>query len=180
MIRDSNDLTSFKWATVKSVGPISIQLDGDTAPLLLIPDCLIDPSSLYVNDRVRVEMSLRKVVIHGKANGGSDSTQGWVKPTLSNGFTHHPTWPILYRANAGRFALRGACYRSSPTPANTYLTLFMIPNSRYFPTGQVRETGRADAGQSTAVTNNGEVQMLITAAVTGGVGLPVDGTNWDY
>lgn len=69
MIKDVKDLTSFKWATVRSVNPISVQLDGDPAPLALIPDCLVDPASLTVGNRVRVELSLRKVVIHGRNNG---------------------------------------------------------------------------------------------------------------
>ena len=70
-IQDINDITSFKWATVRGVNPISIKLDGDTSPLALIPDSLVDPSSLSVGDRVRVELSMRKVVIHGANNGGS-------------------------------------------------------------------------------------------------------------
>ncbi len=69
---DIKDMTSFKWATVKGVNPLSIKLDGDSAPLALIPDSLVDPNGLKVNDRVRVELSLRKVVIHGKADGGTE------------------------------------------------------------------------------------------------------------
>lgn len=69
MIRDSNDLTTFKWATVRNLSPLAIQLDGDPAPLALIPDTLVDPQLLSVGSRVRVELSLRKVVIHGVANG---------------------------------------------------------------------------------------------------------------
>jgi hypothetical protein len=66
---DLTDMTSFTWATVKTVGPLSIQLDGDSAPLALIPETLIDPLELLVGSRVRVELSLRKVVIHGVASG---------------------------------------------------------------------------------------------------------------
>lgn len=72
MIRDANDITSFKWATVRGTNPLSIQLDGDADPLALIPDSLVDPVGLKVLDRVRVELSLRKVVIHGKSNGGTE------------------------------------------------------------------------------------------------------------
>lgn len=68
-IQDIRDITSFKWAQVTSVSPLAIRLDGDTAPLALIPDSLIDPLSLVVGDRVRVELSLRKVVIHGRSKG---------------------------------------------------------------------------------------------------------------
>lgn len=69
MIQDLNDITSFKWATVHTVNPIIIQLDGDSAPLAMLPDSLVDPATLKVGDRVRVELSGRKCVIHGKVNG---------------------------------------------------------------------------------------------------------------
>lgn len=61
------DLTSFKWAVLMNVSPLSIKLDGDSAALALVPDTLVDPASLTVGDRVRVELTQRKVVIHGKA-----------------------------------------------------------------------------------------------------------------
>lgn len=67
---DIRDITSFKWATVVGVNPISIKLDGDSLALALIPDSLVDPLSLFVGSRVRVELSLRKCVIHGVADGG--------------------------------------------------------------------------------------------------------------
>lgn len=69
MITDLQDITSFKWATIASSSPLSILLDGDTAPLALVPDSLIDPRLLWPGDRVRVELSLRKAVIHGKSAG---------------------------------------------------------------------------------------------------------------
>ena len=65
-VQTVGDITSFKWATVTGVSPLAIRLDGDTSPLALIPDSLIDPAMLTVGDRVRVELSLRKVVVHGK------------------------------------------------------------------------------------------------------------------
>jgi microcystin-dependent protein len=61
--------------------PLSIRLDGDSAALALIPDSLVDPLSLSVGDRVRVELSLRKVVVHGVANGGSGAMAGDIKWT---------------------------------------------------------------------------------------------------
>lgn len=84
MIMDVKDITSFKWATVTGTGPLAIRLDGDSSPLALIPDSLIDPLSLVTGDRVRVELSVRKVVIHGRANGTSDTTPGEVKMTAAS------------------------------------------------------------------------------------------------
>ena len=69
-VTDIRDITAFKWATVMGTNPLSIKLDGDTAPLALIPDSLVDPLSLAPGDRVRTELSLRKVVVHGVSKGG--------------------------------------------------------------------------------------------------------------
>lgn len=69
MITDIKDLTSFKWATVIANSPLSIKLDGDTAALGLVPDCLVNPLSLVAGDRVRVELTERKVIVHGKSAG---------------------------------------------------------------------------------------------------------------
>ena len=81
MIQDVSDITSFKWATVTGINPLAIRLDGDTAALALIPDSIIDPLELLAGDRVRVELSLRKCVIHGAASGGGQS--GEVKLTAA-------------------------------------------------------------------------------------------------
>jgi hypothetical protein len=64
------DMTSFKWATVTAIGPLTIQLDGDTVALALVPESLVDPLLLLAGDRVRVELSQRKCIIHGVINGG--------------------------------------------------------------------------------------------------------------
>lgn len=68
-IQDIRDITSFKWATIVDTDPLLIKLDGDTTPLGMVPDSLIDPQALVVGDRVRVELSQRKVVIHGRSQG---------------------------------------------------------------------------------------------------------------
>lgn len=71
---DIRDITSFKWATVTGTNPLAIKLDGDTAPLALIPDSLVDPLTLVPGDRVRVELSLRKAVVHGTAKTSRGTT----------------------------------------------------------------------------------------------------------
>lgn len=77
MITDLKDITSFKWATVVTAIPLSIKLDGDTAALALEPDSLVDPATLVPGDRVRVELSLRKAVVHGKSAGMPQPWQEW-------------------------------------------------------------------------------------------------------
>jgi hypothetical protein len=62
-------VTSFRWATITDDSPLRIMLDGDVAELPFAPESLIDPLSIVVGDRVRVEISDRRVIIHGR-NGG--------------------------------------------------------------------------------------------------------------
>ncbi|UVG33806.1 hypothetical protein SEA_HERCULESXL_21 [Microbacterium phage HerculesXL] len=108
-IQTLGDITSFKWATIKTVNPLSIQLDGDTAPLALIPDSLIDPLLLKVNDRVRVELSLRKVVIHGKSNGVTPKEQGKVllRPTSVVGASVNDANEIIPNPSATTVSVNG-------------------------------------------------------------------------
>ena len=60
---------TFKWATVTAVSPLRIKLDGDTAAIPATPDSLTDPATLVVDDRVRCELSDRRVVIVGRSGG---------------------------------------------------------------------------------------------------------------
>jgi hypothetical protein len=106
MIADINDITSFKWATVTAVSPLAIKLDGDTAELSLVPDSLVDPLSLAINDRVRVELSLRKCVIHGKAGLAlfASDTEAIAGVLASKGVTPHALAATLTPALAAAFA----------------------------------------------------------------------------
>ncbi len=108
-IEDIGDVTSFKWATVTAISPLAIRMDGDTVALALVPESLVDPLSLSVGSRVRVELTLRKVVIHGAAGGASSlpagtiaQFAGFVAPTgylLCQGQSLvRATYPTLYSA----------------------------------------------------------------------------------
>lgn len=57
------------WGTVTSTSPLAVQLDGDSSPLPFEPVTLIDPSLLSVSDRVRCEITARRVVVLGVAGG---------------------------------------------------------------------------------------------------------------
>lgn len=124
MITDVKDITSFKWATVTGTSPLAIQLDGDTAPLALIPDTLVDPLTLSNGDRVRVELSLRKCVIHGAANGGGQS--GEIKITARSAA------PAGWLLAQGQSLLRTAYPRLFTAIGTTYgaadSTHFTLPN----------------------------------------------------
>lgn len=63
------EASAFKWATVTATSPLTIKLDGDTDALNLVPGTLIDPTTLSIGTRVRVELSQRKAIIHGKSWG---------------------------------------------------------------------------------------------------------------
>lgn len=57
------------WATVTNGNPLRIRLDGDDDPLDITPDCLYaDP---VVGQRVWVQMTGRRVIVHAAARGGT-------------------------------------------------------------------------------------------------------------
>lgn len=81
----------FVWATVTSVGPLRVKIDGDSAALPFVPDSLIDPLELAVGTRVRCELSARQLVILGKSGGGVPDrlkiAQGYLTPTNTDANT---------------------------------------------------------------------------------------------
>lgn len=52
------------FATVTSIGPLRVELDGDDGPLDGAPLSLVP--ALAVGDRVRVEIDRRQLIITGK------------------------------------------------------------------------------------------------------------------
>lgn len=55
---------TYRWATVTSINPIRIQLDGDPAPVESEPDTL---QTVAVGNRVWVQVHGRQMVILGAA-----------------------------------------------------------------------------------------------------------------
>ena len=65
-------MTSWNWATVTALSPLRIRLDGDPSAIPVTPDSLVDPRTLVVGDRVRVELTdANGLVVQGKAGGNS-------------------------------------------------------------------------------------------------------------
>lgn len=95
---------TYRWATVTDDAPLTIQLDGDTLPLALIPDCLCDPLSLAVGDRVWTQLYGRRVVVHGAQGGGlgartwPNEVVRWLRPsgTASTTSASPVDWPSAY------------------------------------------------------------------------------------
>ena len=76
-----SEFLRFNWATVTSVSPLRVRMDGDTTALPFAPDSLVDPSLFFVNDRVRCELSGSTVVIVGKSSGIPSIPTGVIMPT---------------------------------------------------------------------------------------------------
>ena len=56
---------TFRWATVTDDVPLTIRLDGDSQPLPIVPDSLIEGSPPAVGKRVWVQLFGRRVIIIG-------------------------------------------------------------------------------------------------------------------
>ena len=132
---------SFTWGTVTSVSPLRVQLDGDSSALPFTPDSLIDPLVLAVDDRVRCELSERRIVIHGRSGGdgvtpagsemmfaGSTAPAGWL---LEDGASYlRADYPAL-------FAVIGTTYGAANGSS------FNVPDMRgRVPVG--RDSGQAE------------------------------------
>lgn len=157
------DMTSFKWATVTGTVPLAIQLDGDSSPLALIPDSLIDPLSLTVGDRVRVELSVRKVVVHGAANGGTGFGPGDIIETARS--TARAGWLLcqgqsLLRTQYARlFDAIGTVYGAADS------THFSLPDLRgRVPIGVGTATGAPGATAKTLGQKGGEETHVLSVA----------------
>lgn len=81
---------TFRWGRVVEVDPLMVLLDGDTAPLRP-SDTLIDPETLSLQDRVRCEMSMLRLIVHGRAGGDfhfpDDTGPVDLSGHLASGFT---------------------------------------------------------------------------------------------
>lgn len=159
---DIRDITSFKWATVVGVDPIAIRLDGDSLALALIPDSLVDPLSLAVGHRVRVELSLRKCVIHGVSNGGDVFDSGDIVSTARS--TARPGWLLCQGQSLSRsayprlFAAIGTDYGAVNS------TSFSIPDAR----GRVLVGFHSGVAEFNALGKTGGVdEVKLTAAQSG-------------
>lgn len=127
-IQSVSDITSFKWGSITALNPLAVKLDGDTAALALIPDSLVDPTTLWVGARVRVELSLRRVVIHGVNNGADGLQSGDLVPTARStartGFLMCQGQSLLRTDYPSLFTAIGTSYGAVDS------THFTIPNSK--------------------------------------------------
>lgn len=82
--------TKFQWGTIVTNLPLAVKFDGNTEPIDARPDTLVDPTSLWIGDRVWCQLEGRRVIIIGAAKGGTYagvSSEGLVPPA--------PVAPVL-------------------------------------------------------------------------------------
>lgn len=121
--------TSWTWATVTQASPLRVQLDGDSSPLLASPDTLVHATDLAVGDRVRCELTNRRLIVHGRSAGGSITPAGAI--TMFAGATPPSGWllcdgMLISRATyAELFAVIGTSYG-----AGDGSTTFALPNMK--------------------------------------------------
>ena len=86
-------IPSLRWGIVTGVGPLRVQLDGDTGPLADSPDTLV--AGLSVGDRVRVILVNRRAMILGRAGGAPrDRLMKLAKKAVSGGT--NSTWAVTF------------------------------------------------------------------------------------
>jgi microcystin-dependent protein len=67
-----SDENTYRWSTVTQLSPLRIQLDGETVPMPITPERLVDSDNLRVGTRVWVQFFGRRVIILGASQGGAD------------------------------------------------------------------------------------------------------------
>ena len=86
---------SWRWGTVVSGNPVRVRLDGDSEPSLATPDCLV---SVTTGDRVRVQISNRRMTVFGKLYAGTQGNPGEIvingTAYPSSGVVDSPGWTV--------------------------------------------------------------------------------------
>lgn len=122
---------SMTWGTVMQVGPLRVRLDGDTASLPFTPDSL---ATVLVGDRVRCEISGRRVIVHGRAGGagpvGEHILGEWSASTVPAGCVL-ANGAVLNIADYPRLAAHyAAVYGAANHHGGNGTTTFAVPDTR--------------------------------------------------
>ena len=78
----------YRWATVTDDTPLQIQLDGDSLPLPLVPETLIENGPPPIGSRVWVQLFGRRVIVLGASGGLTPPAL----TALGAWTTYTPTW----------------------------------------------------------------------------------------
>jgi|GEM_PF-3495604 len=183
-------MTSFKWATVTAVGPLRVRFDGDTTALAFTPDSLVDPAALSVSDRVRCELSDRRVVIVGRSGG--DAGGRFIGEHRAGEWATSPdaAWVLADGAvlNIADYPLLAAHYEATYGTKNHHggngSTTFAVPDTRertYVNQGgsDIFDTIGAETGAKThdhPLSANGQAQ--VTTQNTAAYSRQIAGSAW--
>lgn len=102
LIPSKGETDLWSWATVTSINPIKVRIDGDSAPLSATPDALYKGAT--IGHRVWVQLSGRRVIIHGAGSSTGSTTAGIVE------------WSALATAPDGYLICNAAVYNISDYP----------------------------------------------------------------
>lgn len=101
-----NPDSTFRWATVVNVDPLTIRLDGESAALAATPSSLAE--ALDFGDRVWTQLHGRALIVLGRGTSGAATRPEWIRPALQNGWVEIPfLMPIKYCMFNGLVHLRG-------------------------------------------------------------------------
>lgn len=78
--------STFNWAVVQTLAPITIRFDGQTQPVTITPDSMVDPTRLVVGSRVWVQQWGKRLLILGVGNDAI------LPPTPPATTTYTPDW----------------------------------------------------------------------------------------
>lgn len=102
----------------------------------------------------------------------------WLPLTVLSPWTQSSTIPLQIQVTPYRVELSGSVLGASTGGA--FRTVALIPDNMPRPRAQVRTPLRQDATVHVAVTNDGQIQLATSAAVTGGIGIALDGIGFAY
>ena len=141
---------SLRWATVTTVDPLTVTLDGETEALAGEPSRLIVP---IAGDRVLVAMRGRRAIVMGSASAGDT---GWVTLSLENSWVDYGTvygTPAVRRIG-NQVWMRGLVKSGSAATCTTLDAQFR-PANYYIATSQSAGVN----GQRVNVSSDGTVSF---------------------
>ena len=139
---------SWHWATVTSLSPFRVRLDGEASELLAVPENLTG-AARTVGERVWVQRYGRRLLVHG---GPEVFDTGWIQTgwTLGTGWTSesYQSWVALaYRVKNGICWVNGTAKKTSWSAMDTIVTLpvgarprgqFQVSDVRAYSTGEIK------------------------------------------
>lgn len=124
--------SNFRWATIATVLPLTIRLDGDSEPMAGTPDTLEDLGNLKPGDRVWCQLYNRRVVVLGRSGAAFSSgakTGSLLQTVMSGGGVRGVSSTGVNWSQ--RFILMGAGI--SDLVPNGYFNIDMPPDGTVIP-----------------------------------------------